>query len=164
MRFLVILVTFALLACGGRMYHTVTQCGLTLRGSLETREQVPGFDIEMLEELERLTLKYGLGKCSDFNGYSVWVRPEVWDLYDDGNYRSGSAYCNWVAPRIEIAVTHPTTVAHELHHVAQKCEAPLPVDKDADASHADWHRSGAYKALDAIESEFMLYMIGRGPR
>lgn len=147
-------------ACIGDM--CTTECGLTLKGSFETGKQRPDFDIGMLVRLEQLAIEYGLGACADFEGYSVWVREDNWDLYRDGNWRAGSTYCNLLAPRIEFTARYPEVVLHELHHVQQRCVATPPLDPGVDASHADWVRSGVYKKIEAASEDFKLFMKSRG--
>ena len=45
-----------------------------------------------------------------------------------------------------------TAFGHELIHVAQRCDAPAPIDEHRDIDHANWTRSGLARAmLDALE-------------
>lgn len=128
---------------------------------MESAEQHPLFDIGMLTRLEQLAIEHGLGACSDFKGYDVWVREGNWDLYGNGRFRAGSTYCNLLAPRIEINVNHPEVVIHELHHVSQRCSPNPPIDSGADADHADWFRTGAYGRIDEASARFKLFMNAR---
>lgn len=153
-----------LCACGPQVFVTpleVTECGLLYRGGWETGAPVPEVDFGMLTRLEQLTIEHGLADCKKLRGINVWVRPQAWDLYGDEQYRAGSAYCNEIHPRIEIAADTPEVMVHELHHIEQRCEAVAPIDKGTDAHHADWIRTGTFQRIDDAQKEFALFLESR---
>lgn len=115
-----------------------------------------GWDEDKLAYIEYLTINAKLVTCEQIRGNSLYLHATAWDVYGDEQFRAGSAYCNtFFGQYIEAALNYPAVIAHELHHIAQGCDAPLPVDTDADADHADWHRSGAFEAIEKIRLEIL---------
>lgn len=127
-----------------------SRCGLAFKGDFEGKpEQLdPTFDLEELQTSEDMSIAYGLVKCEQMRGYSVFTRPGSW--YPPGWDRkvAGTAYCNHLfGAHIVLSTAHNHVLLHELHHVAQGCDAPNPIDEGADDSHSNWYRTGAYERI-----------------
>jgi len=129
-----------------------TRCGLKFQDAVNAGD----YTLENVQGIEDLAISMGLVSCTNIKGYALIVRPDVWTLPEDPRKRSGSAFCNTLYPRIEVAEPfwgpQSNALAHELHHVEQRCASTFPVDQGSDETHGDWYRSGAYKKLSEIDS------------
>jgi hypothetical protein len=131
-----------------------TTCGVTYRGdaTFDASLEDPTFDLEELQTSEDLAIAYGLVRCEQLKGYSVYTRPTKWQrpfLETGKNYISGLAYCNAMfGLRIEVSLTTPHVLLHEFHHAAQGCNPPMPIDDGLEYTHSNWNRSGANARID----------------
>jgi hypothetical protein len=129
-----------------------TRCGLVYRGDVESNPANldPTFDFEEVQTSEDLAIAYGLVKCEQIGGYSLYSRPDHWVPlgWTDGRKVAGTSYCNKLfQPRIEVSMKHHHVLLHELHHAAQGCDAPNPIDEGTDDAHSNWNRTGAYERI-----------------
>lgn len=146
MRFLPLLL---MLSCAGMPTVYTTTCGLEFRGEVSTGV-LGTLNAEEVQFLETTAISLGLVNCEQLRGYGIYTHPTKWREWNDpeGFYRSGSAFCNNVLPRIEVDQRYPAVILHEVHHIAQGCWSPFPIDQGEDETHADWTRTGARKAIE----------------
>lgn len=104
--------------------------------------------------------------CRSFQGVTIWEMPGWSTTTISGEY-SGWTEC-WFARAffhvnegfVDKEKTNPnlplghTAYAHELIHLAQQCNAPLPIDPaptpelpPMDVAHANWYRAGLAQAV-----------------
>ena len=133
-----------------------TPCKLIMRGGNTTGQEVQGWSYQALETIEAMAIQHGIVTCDQLAGYQVIVHLE--GAYDPGGYPhlvNGTTYCNFLMPRMEGDVYYPGVLFHEMHHVAQRCDAPGPRDPDEDPNHADWTRTGARAQIAAATEEYL---------
>ena len=82
-------------------------------------------------------------------GVEVWLHEGEWWTDEYKRDISGVTYCETKFVLIGNA-NNPRISAfpHELVHVMQGCNSPLPIDEGSDIDHSDWKRDGLYSAID----------------
>jgi hypothetical protein len=157
-------VVAALAGCSSRPYSPDdwSGCGAVALGDFDT-DTPSWLDGATLREAETALLT-ALGQrsalstvraCEQMPGLRVYTKAAPCWRDSFGRDVCGLALCG---PRFVLVGTPPhdagwrrSTLAHELAHVVQGCEATMPVDPGMDAMHADWARHGLNAALLAVQ-------------
>jgi len=71
---------------------------------------------------------------------SVWIDPWRRDV-------AGMTECDLSRIYIGTGPYRDNAYAHELAHLAQNCNSPLPIDEHLDYDHSNWNRDGIYDAI-----------------
>lgn len=103
------------------------------------RLKIPGFmdEKQLCERLRSVSIIQ--------QPYPVWV--DDWD-----RQVSGLTYCFQSRVYIGTGVFGINAYTHEIAHIAQGCNSPLPVDEHSDADHSNWIRDGIYDTIaDAMD-------------
>jgi hypothetical protein len=145
-----LLASCAFLACSSPP-RCVTPCGVVIVG-----EAVDCVDYARVETelLERLPVA---GACETWRNTTAEAMPGRESVHL-GRRVEGWSDCVWGA--LYFHADYPrfwrTAFAHELVHIAQRCETPQPVDEHRDADHSNWSRDGIAKALLDTQDVFMM--------
>lgn len=134
-----------------------TPCGL----SIAAANRKPQFSCEDYAKLEAAAVaSIPLPICAAFRGAMAWEMPEFstvvggvnaagWTECDHSRFlfHTGNGYL------FKDDFSHPravwqTAFAHEAVHLAQGCDAPLPVDEGWTEAHANWVRDGLFNAVE----------------
>ena len=134
-----------------------TPCGL----SIAAANRQPQFSCEDYTKLEAAIVKeIPLPVCRSLKGVMAWEMPgfssNIGGVNASGwtecslarfSFHTGNGYLfkdDFSRPR----AVWQTAFAHEAVHVAQGCEAPLPVDEGWTEAHANWVRDGLFNAVE----------------
>jgi hypothetical protein len=79
----------------------------------------------------------------------IWVRPADWWVDEFQREVAGVSYCYAGFFQINSApFAIQSSFAHEMVHILQGCNSPLPIDKHSDKDHSNWYRDGFYEAIE----------------
>lgn len=138
-------------------FFCATPCGLHIAAA----NHQPQFSCEDYTKLEAAIVKeIPLPVCRSFKGVMAWEMPgfssNIGGVNASGwtecslarfSFHTGNGYLfkdDFSRPR----AVWQTAFAHEAVHVAQGCEAPLPVDEGWTEAHANWVRDGLFNAVE----------------
>lgn len=150
MKTLIPLLSAALTACSPVLCET--PCGVLITGErlAHSCEDYRAVEWALLQRIEGVFPD----ACRSWNGVEAVTYPGEYTLVDGDKQMGGWTTCDG---RIHFHRDHPrawdTGFGHELIHVAQRCNASLPVDEGRDVDHADWTRLGLYRALANMKTE-----------
>ncbi len=127
----------------------VTTCGVAIIGESVSCEDYQRVESEIVAKVSPILPN----ACETLRGTTATALPGRSSIHQG---RMVEGWTNCVAGEVYFHVDYPrfwrTAFGHELIHVAQRCDAPAPVDKHRDIDHANWTRSGLARAmLDALE-------------
>jgi len=134
-------------ACAPPQY--VTTCGVALVG-----ESVDAADYQRSEDELSARLP---GACASWSGTTAVAMPGRESLHN-GRHVEGWTDCPTATVYFHAGYSRfwRTAFTHELVHIAQRCDSPLPIDEHRDVDHSDWTRHGYARALLDVQEVFML--------
>jgi hypothetical protein len=160
------IIILAAATCAPTYSPTHTKCELILGGNWDGTPGDAFLSIQDLREAEARFLevaatmhdKTGIkadNACSMLHGVKVFVAPTVnfthpWTL----EKVSGYANCdgrNLVIGSPTSGRWQESSLAHELFHIAQGCQAVQPATDGQDSDHANWVRDGITQAIMTME-------------
>ena len=141
------LALFALLAACAPPQFTTT-CGVAVVGETVSAEDYQRSEDELSARLP--------GTCAAWNGTTAVALTGRESVH---NGRRVEGWTDCPTKTLYFHAGYPrfwrTAFTHELVHVAQNCETPLPVDEHRDVDHSDWTRHGYAKTLLDVQEVFM---------
>lgn len=138
-------------------YFCQTPCGLHIAAA----NHQPQFSCEDYAKLERAMVEtIPLPICRAVKNQMAWEMPGFsskvggvnaagWTEchYNRFSFHTGNGYL-FKDDYSRTRAVWQTAFAHEAVHMAQNCEAPLPVDEGWDEGHANWVRDGLFNAVE----------------
>lgn len=138
-------------------YFCQTPCGLHIAAA----NHQPQFSCEDYAKLERAMVEtIPLPICRAVKNQLAWEMPGFsskigtanaagWTEchYNRFSFHTGNGYL-FKDDYSRTRAVWQTAFAHEAVHMAQNCEAPLPVDEGWDEGHANWVRDGLFNAVE----------------
>jgi len=83
--------------------------------------------------------------CKNVPSYLYFASTD--EFMHAGESVAGLAVCHMAQVQLSALPPHESAYAHEMVHLMQKCDSPMPVDEGLTHDHSDWNRSGIYERL-----------------
>lgn len=139
-------------------YFCMTKCGLGVAATNRI-PQFPCEDYRRIEDALAAALP-NLPVCRSLYGSSAWEMPGFSSVVGGANaagwtrceesrffFHTGNGYL-FKDDYSRTRAAWQTAFAHEAVHLAQGCDAPLPVDPGWNEAHANWVRDGLFNAVE----------------
>lgn len=146
---LALLAIIAILASCSPRPNCVTRCGVVIVGESVECDDYQRIEVELLWRIQGALPN----ACEAWSGLTAEALPGVESLHL-GRRVEGWSDCGWGQMHFHAGFPRAwrTAYAHELVHVAQRCEAPMPIDEHRDVDHSDWTRSGLGPAVREVRN------------